>query len=225
MDKQEIMSAFLYRHACKLFDENKKIPTEDFEFLLEIFRQSPSSFGMEPWRVIVVRDRTIRERLREACWNQPQITTCAELVVFTVDIASIKPLGSYVHDMFARRNMPAEMQEAYNLKYADYHTKLVDSAKLSLKQKPQPDIDLTNRELYHWSAKQCYIAAANMMSVAAMIGIDSCPIEGFEKEKVEQILGLDTPSRQIALIVPFGYRVKEQPVKFRLNPNQITEYK
>jgi Nitroreductase len=70
--KEDILEAFHERHACKLFDDKKKIPKEDFDFLLEIGRLSPSSFGMEHWKFLVITSQDLKEKLRPVCWNQPQ---------------------------------------------------------------------------------------------------------------------------------------------------------
>jgi nitroreductase len=82
----------------------------------------------------------------------------------------------------------------------------------------------TDKNTYAWTARQTYIAGANMMTAAAFIGIDSCPIEGFEKEKVEEILELDTKKWQVAMLLPFGYRVNEQSTQLRLDFDEVVEF-
>jgi nitroreductase len=82
----------------------------------------------------------------------------------------------------------------------------------------------SDENIYCWTARQTYIAAANMMSGAAFVGIDSCPIEGFEKEKVEKILKLDTTKYQVAMLLTFGYRLKPQPKKLRLPFEKVVEF-
>ena len=82
----------------------------------------------------------------------------------------------------------------------------------------------SDENIYAWTAKQSYIAAANMMTGAAYIGIDSCPIEGFDKKAVEEILELDTTKYQLAMVLPFGYRVNEEPKQLRLPLEEIIEY-
>jgi nitroreductase len=223
--KNEISDAMHFRHACKLFDDTKTIPSDKFEFLLETIRLSPSSFGMEPWRLIVVRDKNLREQLKEHCWGQQQITTCSELLVFSVDIDCVKPFSDYVKKMFARRGLSEEMQDAYNPRYDGYHAGLLEDADDAISEAIKTQDGLGNRERYHWCAKQCYIALGNLMNSAAAIGIDSCPIEGFEKEEVENLLGLDGQTRQVAVIVALGYRVNVQPVKYRLSLDEIVEYR
>ncbi len=203
----EFMKAMAFRHACKRFDTGKKIPEDELTQLMEVIRLSPSSFGMEPWRVIVVRSSELKEKLRPLCWNQPQITECSELVLFTTDNESVKANTEYVKSMFSRRGLDAEMTAKYQQVYADY---------LSALEKDE-------RLLENWTAKQCYIAAANLMTGAAALQIDSCPIEGFEKEKVEACLGLEQ-GQHAALIVALGYRTQPQSERARLEMDEIVKY-
>jgi nitroreductase len=204
----ELLNALNFRHACKNFDENRIIEKSDFDELLEIIRLSPSSFGMEPWRIKVIRDKNLRAKLRELCWNQPQITQCSELVVFTVDTKSLKPDTEYVKNMFLRRGLSNEATATYIGVYTNYLSPIVNDEKL----------------FENWCAKQCYIAAANLMSAAAIKQIDSCPIEGFEKESVEKLLELKNGDK-LALMVALGFRVNEQSQRARLSLDQIVEFK
>ena len=82
----------------------------------------------------------------------------------------------------------------------------------------------SDKNIYSWTSKQSYIAAANMMTAAASIGIDSCPIEGFDKETVENILNLDTTKYQLSMILPFGYRLNEQSSQLRLDFDDVVEF-
>ena len=203
----DFLDAMAFRHACKRFDTAKKIPEEAFSAILEAARLSPSSFGMEPWRLIVVRTSEAREALKPICWNQNQITECSELVIFTTDNGAVRSGSDYVKAMFERRGLSEEATGQYLGVYANYLAPIEADGKL----------------LQNWTAKQCYIAAANMMTCAASMKIDSCPIEGFEKEKVEAYLGLDE-NRSVALMVAFGYRVNPQPGRKRLKREEIVTY-
>lgn len=204
----EFLEAMAFRHACKRFEPEKAIPAEPFESILEVARTSPSSFGMEPWRLIVVRNPNLRKALKSSCWNQSQITECSELVILTTDNNVVRSGTPYVKKMFERRGLPAEAVETYLGVYKNY-----------LAEKEADEVLLEN-----WTAKQCYIAAANMMTYAATLKIDSCPIEGFDKEEVEAILDLPE-GHSVALIVAFGYRVNPQSPQMRLPMNQIVEYR
>ncbi len=204
----EFLKAMDFRHACKRFDTEKKIPQEQFESIIEVARKSPSSFGMEPWRLIVIRDEKLRKALKASCWNQNQITECSELVVFTTDNDIVRSESPYVKKMFDRRGMAPEMVETYLGVYANF-----------IKPLEEDEILLEN-----WTAKQCYIALANMMTYAATLEIDSCPIEGFVKEEVEAILDLEY-GHSVAVICAFGYRVNPQSQQMRLDTKQIVEYR
>ncbi len=207
MDTQQILNAYQFRHACKIFDENKKIPKDELEFILETGRLSPSSFGMEPWRFRVIQSQNIKDELKPLCWGQQQITTCSDLLIITVQSALVDGATDYVRTMFGRRGLPEDQTEAYINRYKDY----VDGVK-------------SREPVSSWATKQCYIAAGNMMTTAAMLGIDSCPIEGFEKKKVEKYLELNRDEEQVALIIAFGYRVNPQPAKHRLPIEEIVTY-
>ena len=204
----EFLKAMAFRHACKRFDTAKAIPSEQFENILEVCRTSPSSFGMEPWRLIVVRNEKLRKALKASCWNQNQITEASELVIFTTDNDIVRSDSPYVRTMFERRSMPAEMVDTYMGIYKNYLAPIEEDEIL----------------LENWTAKQCYIALANAMTYAATLEIDTCPIEGFDKEEVEAILDLEY-GHSVAVICAFGYRVNEQSPQMRLPLKSIVEYK
>ena len=208
MQKRDMfMDAMNFRHACKLFDENRKINDADMRYILETARLSPSSFGMEGWKFLVITNQQLKEKLRVVCWDQPQITTCSHLVVVLAAINPLKIQSGTPQKRFQRRDLPQEMIERYIGVYENYTKAIGD-----------------DKSIFAWSARQTYIAAANMMMAASFIGIDSCPIEGFEKDRVDEILKLDTKEFQTSLILPFGYRVKPQPKKIRLSFDEIVKY-
>ncbi len=209
MDKS-FKEAMDFRHACKLFDETKKINDEDMLFILEAGRNSPSSFGQEGWKFLVITNDEFKKKIRPHCWNQPQITTCSHLVVILAAIENLKPQSGVPAKRFQRRDLPQEKIERYIEVYKN-HLKKTGILK-------------NDETLYAWSSKQCYIAAANMMSAAAVKGIDSCPIEGMDRKEVEKVLNLNTKEFQIALLLPFGYRVKPQPKRVRLKPDEVYEF-
>ncbi|MDP3291028.1 MAG: NAD(P)H-dependent oxidoreductase [Sulfuricurvum sp.] len=204
----EFLKAMAFRHACKVFDSEKQIPAEEFESLLDVARTSPSSFGMEPWRMIVIRKPNLRKALKSACWNQNQITECSELVIFTTDNDTVRSGTPYVRKMFERRGLSAEAVDTYMGVYKNY----------------LEPIECDEVLLENWTAKQCYIALANMMTYAATLEIDSCPIEGFDKEQVEAILDIEY-GHSVAVICAFGYRVNPQSPQVRLDLKQIVEYR
>ncbi|AXH09613.1 NAD(P)H-dependent oxidoreductase [Malaciobacter halophilus] len=208
MKKEEFLKAMNFRHACKVFDDTKKIPAEDLEFILEVARKSPSSFGMEPWKFLVIQNQEIKEKIKPVCWNQAQITTCSDLVIILAKIEDVKVQSGVPEKRFGRRPMPQDKKEFYINLYANHLKDTLSS----------------DKNIYEWTARQTYIAAGNMMTAAAGIGIDSCPIEGFEKDKLEKILELDTSKYQVAMVLPFGYRINEQSEQLRLSLDEITEF-
>ena len=206
--KEEFLKMMDFRHACKIFDETKKISDEDMHYILEVGRKSPSSFGMEAWKFLVITNDEVREKLKPFCWNQPQITTCSHLVVVLAGIETLKVSSGVVRSQLMRRNMPEDKLDSFIELYASHLSNVLDD----------------DDKIYQWSARQTYIAAANMMSAAAFIEIDSCPIEGFEKENVEKVLELDTSKFQVAMILPFGYRINEQSTQLRSDFESVVEF-
>ena len=203
------LEAMNFRHACKIFDENKKISKEVLTNIVEVGRLSPSSFGMEPWKFLVVQSQDLKEKLRPSCWDQVQITSCSDLIVFITKNSLVEPGSPYVGEQFKRKNLPQEMFDAYMGIYGSF---------LGAKAEGKPDF------YKNWAAKQAYIAAGNMMTYAATESIDSCPIEGFDQKEVEKTLGIDGEDESIALLIAFGSRVNEQPKKVRLAINDVCTY-
>jgi len=204
----DFMRAMDFRHACKVFDETKKISDEDIKFVLEAGRKSPSSFGMEAWKFLVITNDDLKAKIRSACWDQVQVTSCSHLVVVLAGIDSVKVDSGIPKQRFARRDMPQEKLDFYLGLYAGHLDKTLSS----------------DSNIYSWTARQTYIAAGNMMTAAAFSGIDSCPIEGFDKEKVEEILNIDTAKYQLSVVIPFGYRLNEQSSQVREPFEDIVEF-
>ncbi len=206
--EKTFQEALDFRHACKVFDENQKISDEDMKYILESARKSPSSFGMEAWKFLVITNDALKEKIRVACWNQVQVTSCSHLVIALAGIDSLKPESTIPKQRFQRRNMPQEQLDFYLNLYAEHLAETLSS----------------DKNIYAWTSKQTYIACANMMSAAAVLGIDSCPIEGFDKSVVEEILGLDITQYQLSMVLPFGYRLNTQPERLRLSYEEVFEF-
>ena len=199
-----------FRHACKIFDESKKIGAGEFDFILEAGRLSPSSTGLEQWDFLVVQNKELREKIKAVSWNQAQITSCSHLVVILAKIKEIKVGSSYIDKMIARR--ADKNIEAIAARQKFYHDFLLSNFK--------NDDELT----FQWSHEQCMIAATNMMNAAASLGIDSCPIEGFDRHALNEILGLDESEKRVAILVPFGYRLNPQPEKLRRQRAEVVTW-
>ena len=196
-----------FRHACKIFDESKKISAGEFDFILEAGRLSPSSTGLEQWDFLVVQNKELREKIKAVSWNQMQITSCSHLVVILAKIKEVKVGSSYIDKMIARR--------------ADKDPEAIAARqKFFLLSNFKNDDELT----FQWSHEQCMIAATNMMNAAASLGIDSCPIEGFDRHALNEILGLDESEKRVAILVPFGYRLNPQPEKLRRQRAEVVTW-
>ncbi|QKF91508.1 MULTISPECIES: NAD(P)H-dependent oxidoreductase [unclassified Campylobacter] len=206
----DFLEAMNFRHACKIFDENKKISDDEFGLILEAGRLSPSSTGLEQWDFLVVQNADLRQKIREVSWNQVQMTSCSHLLVILAKISEVKPGNEYIKKIIARRvDKEPELIAQREKFYQDFLTANFKN-----------DDELT----YHWSSKQCYIAAANMMTAAATLGIDSCPIEGFDADALNKVLNLDTTKQRVAVMIPFGYRLNPQPPKYRREMSDVVTW-
>lgn len=204
ISKEDIIKAFKSRHATKEFDSSKKVAEEDMNFILQTANLSPSSFGFEPWHFIVVQDAELRELLKPVAWGAPlKLDTASHFVLgLSMKAPMTKWDADYIMKMMKDvKQLPNEAIEMYSKFYREFQER---------------DFDLdTDKKLFDWAGKQTYIALGNMMTAAALTGIDSCPIEGFHQEKAEQVLsekfGVDTEKYGLSYMVAFGYR-KADPV-------------
>ena len=196
--KKSFSDIMQFRHACKEFD-GKKIPKKDLQYILEAGRLSPSSFGMQPWRFIVVQDQKIKEKLLEHSWNQVQVTTCSDLIVVCAR-TDIKP-GD------------------------DFNTKVMEQRSLEEHKKGRIQGFLKGIEsepLVIYCQQQCFIACANIMNAAAALKIDSCPMGGFDADAYSKVLGLD-PHLHPTILIPVGYRKNDAPKKDRVKFEDVVE--
>ncbi len=200
IDKQQILNAYHYRHACKAYDPSKKISEQDFRFILETGRLSPSSFGFEPWKFLVIDSPHIRRLIRDNAWGaKDKVMDCSHFLVILVrQPSTLLADGDYVqHIMRDIHDIPPEALQQRQEFYRRFS---------------EQDFKLTQDPVafYHWACRQSYIALANMLTSAAMIGIDSTPIEGFPLEEMDALLaqqGLYDPQQyKLSVMAAFGYR-------------------
>lgn len=199
ISKEEILNAFQFRHATKEFDTTKKLTDDDINFILKTANLSPSSFGFEPWHFIVVQDKELRELLKPVAWGAPlKLDTASHFVLgLSMKSSMTKWDADYISSMMKEvKQLPEDVIEMYSKFYREFQER---------------DFDLgTDKKLFDWASKQTYIALGNMMTAAALAGIDSCPIEGFHQEKTEVLLkekfGVDTDKYGLSYMVAFGYR-------------------
>jgi nitroreductase len=216
--KEKMIAAFMFRHACKEFDANQKIPQADFDFILETARLSPSSFGLEPWKFLVIQNPSLREKLLPVTWGGgKQIPTASHLLIALAKKSHFMKYDSeYVADFM--KNVQHFPDDVIALRKRFYQ------------QFQEVDFNLleSERAMTDWATHQTYIALGNMMTAAAMIGIDSCPIEGFHRQQLEALLAqeieLNLEHFSVAYLLAFGYRKNPPQDKTRQTMDKVVDY-
>lgn len=183
----QIIDALNWRYATKAFDASKTIPVDTWKALEDSLVLTPSSFGLQPWKFLVIQDKALRESLVPHSWNQRQVADCSHLVVMTVkkDL-TIEDIDSFIARMIEVRGGTADALLGYRNMMAGTHE--------------------AGYMTTQWSKLQAYIALGQFMTSAALLGIDTCPMEGFVHAEYDAILGLDKEGLTTAVLCPSGYR-------------------
>lgn len=181
-----------WRYATKKFDASKKIANQDLETLKEAIQLSTSSYGLQPYKVFIIENQEIREQLKPFSWNQTQITDASHLFVFAniVDVQN-EDIDNYVENVIKTRNLKIEEVKGY----CDFMKSKIVNLPIEIKS--------------NWTSKQTYLALGNLLNAAAELKIDVTPMEGFESEKYNEILGLDKLGLNASLVATIGYRHEE----------------
>jgi nitroreductase len=185
-----LLDALQWRYATKKFDATKKISAVDWTALEQALILTPSSYGLQPWKFVVVTDPALKAKLRPASWNQSQIEDASHLVVFLAkeDITEADVDGFIARVAEVRGVTPESLAGYKGFMMGD----LVNGARHAV--------------IGEWAARQAYIALGNFMTSAAVLGIDTCPIEGLEPAKYDEILGLKGTGYRTLAACPAGYR-------------------
>lgn len=194
INNKYLIEQLKWRYAVKKFDATKKVSHEDLKTLEEALVLSPSSYGLQPWKFLVITDQKIREELRPHAWGQPQITDCSHLFV----LASKTHVSEADIDEYVKRIMEVR-QTDFN---SDLQT--LDGMMKGFRNRAE-----TEGWMQQWTHKQTYIALGFLMASSAFLGIDSCPMEGFVPAEFDRILGLDKEGYSTAVLCPVGYRSEE----------------
>lgn len=216
MDKIEIRKSLIdrakRRFATKEFDATKTIDKEDWDTILEVARLSASSFGYEPWKILGVESKEIKEDLKDFTWGAT--TKLDEASKFIVVLArknvtfDSKHVKKMTKEVYGREYDPESVRSKLFKEFQEQHFDLTDE-----------------RKLFDWASKQTYIMMANMMTAAIELGIDTCPIEGFDREKAEDYLEkkrlIDRKEFGLSYMLCFGYRNMEVPEKYRQKLDEI----
>ena len=213
--KQQVLDAFHFRSACRAYDPSKKISEEDFNYILELGRLSPSSVGSEPWTFLVIQNPELRQKLKPVAWGMASQLDDASHVVVILANKKARWDSEGFRVSLSKRGLNEEQMAQALAVYKKFQTE---------------DIKIleNDRTLFDWASKQTYIALANMMTGAALMGIDSCPIEGFNYEAVNCILAetgaYDPEQYAVSVAVTFGYRAKEIKQKSRKALEEIVTW-
>jgi nitroreductase len=190
INSQQLLGRLNWRYATKQFDPNRKISATDWATLEEALLLSPSSGGLQPWKFVIVTDPTMRAKLQPASYGQAQIADASHLVVFT----SKNNFNEDDVDAYLQR--ASEVQGVPIESLAPYRAMLVGGIVQSM------DEPARNA----WARNQAYIALGNLLTSAALLGIDACPMEGFDRAQYDEILGLKAQGYATAVIATVGYR-------------------
>ena len=212
VDAKLVIEKLSARYAVKKFDATKKIADATWSAIEESLRLTPSSFGLQPWKFIVVRNAELRETLQGHSWNQNQITTASHLVVLAAK-KNVTPadVQEYIAAISETRGVPAEALNQYRDMMLGFISQL-DSTSMSA-----------------WTAKQAYIALGFVLETAALLDVDSCPMEGFDKATYNELLGLNNTDYTATVVCTLGYRAADDGTaaakKVRYSHDRVIEYR
>lgn len=201
---ETILDAFRFRYACKNFDETKAVSKENFDTILEAAHLSPSSFGFEPWKLIILQEHELRKKLAPIAWGaQRSLEGASHFVILLArkKIDTVYTSDYLTHIMKDIQNLPENVIAQKREKFHGF-------------QNTEFNLLESDRAVFDWASKQTYIVLANMLTTAALLEIDSCPIEGFNTKAVDEFLAeenlVDTTHFGVSVMAGFGYR-KEVP--------------
>ena len=200
LTRQQALDIFRRRVSTRYYDPARKISAEDFAAILDFGRLSPSSVGSEPWKFLVIQNQGLREKIKPVAWGmQSSITEASHLVILLAK-KHARYDTPFFSELMDRRGFTPEQRAAALERYRSFQIH---------------DIAIADdeRALFDWASKQSYIALANMLTGAAMLGIDSCAVEGMDYAAVEHILAqaglLDPAEYGVSVAATFGYRARD----------------
>lgn len=189
----DLLEQLNWRYATKQFNPEKKIPAETWSALADALVLTPSSYGLQPWKFVVVSDAEIKETLKPLSWNQGQITECSHLVVFTIK----KNLTAADVDRFIESTAQTRGDSIESL--SGYRNMIVRDVVTGPR----------SFNVNEWATRQAYIALGNFMTCAAVLGIDTCPLEGIDPAGYDKVLTLQEDGYATVVACAAGYRSDE----------------
>ena len=185
----ELLKNLKWRYATKKFDTSKKVSNIDLNKLKEAVRLSVSSYGLQLYKILIIENPKIREQLKPVSWNQKQITDASHLFVFcNYTEASPEAIKAFIKQTAETRNIDLDQLSGYG----DFILEKIN--------------EKTPEEKISWLKSQTYLALGNLLNACAELKIDACPMEGFDSEAYNKILGLEKLGLNTAVIAPIGYR-------------------
>ena len=200
LTRQQALDIFRRRVSTRYYDPARKISAEDFAAILDFGRLSPSSVGSEPWKFLVIQNQELREKIKPVAWGMQATIAEASHLVILLAKKHARYDSPFFSELMNRRGFTPEQRAAALERYRSFQIH---------------DIAIADdeRALFDWASKQSYIALANMLTGAAMLRIDSCPIEGMDYAAVEHILAqaglLDPAEYGVSVAATFGYRARD----------------
>lgn len=193
MNKQ-LIEALEWRYACKKFDADKRISDTDLNTILDSIQLTPSSYGLQPIKVLLIETKELREQIKPIAWNQAQVVDASHLLVFCHYTAlSESYVDQHVSLMAQTRNLPIEKLQGFGT-----HVKASIAS-------------LNADHVNQWTAKQTYIALGQVLLSCALLHIDATPMEGFDRKALDELLDLSKDGLSASLLCPIGYRHAEDP--------------
>lgn len=188
----ENIKALEWRYATKKFDGNKLLPPEKIEVLKNAFNLTATSYGLQPIKLVIIQNKELQEKLVQYSFNQKQVATASHVLVICIENKVDREfIERYFKRVHAIRATPEDILEPFqNFLIGDFEKKHID-------------------EISVWATNQAYLALGTLMTVCATEAIDACPMEGFEPEKYNDLLGLDEMNLESVLVLPVGYRAKD----------------
>lgn len=190
-----------WRYATKKMDSERKVSSEDIDYIKQCIQLSPSSYGLQPYQVLEIANPTLRKDLLPLSWNQSQIVDASHLMVFCNKVQFTE---SDVDEYLKLKSKIQETPLTQIIGYGDF-------VKKKLNEK-------TSEEMFHWTAKQAYIALANALNACAELQIDSTPMEGFESDQYNEQLNLNSRGLNACAVLAIGYRHKDDEAQ---NANKV----
>lgn len=193
LTNENLLSALQWRYATKKFDASKKIDEATWKTLEESLILTPSSYGLQPWKFLVVTDLEVRKKLTAVSWGQKQVEDCSHLVVIAVKEKMDEDyINHFIDTVSHARGVPSSTLEGYR--------------KMMI-----GDIVMGPRSkmAFEWAARQAYIALGNFMTSCAVLGVDTCPMEGIDPLKYDEILGLTESGFRTVVACPAGVRADD----------------